>query len=1722
MKKNLRFGLVWAAIIVALLAYLGLRQSSDDVFELSRVVPGVQGATRDQVAREPKPTLENQHLGQTNGSSSSNRFVPENPEGLALLIKELDAASSHEWSAAIPKGQINQLHRLSKGDPVQIRLGHVDLEGTLDVIVLDGVFQKFLVRLSENAGELIVNYTHRRKLRAHLFFYNRSDAFEIVGDEKDEFFTLSSLSVSDLLCAPKGSTYPVHIGSPQSTIDWTPPPSPSPEDGSVPILNSKPDSEFVLYCDFDGEVVTDPRWNSGITINAVPLPLATDASWVTAVFRRVAEDFMPFDINVTTDVNVFDSADPGKRIQTVITSTKDAAPTAGGVAYLNSFGEGTVCWSFNASEYSCADTISHEVGHTVGLGHDGLNTDSGAPLEEYYSGHGDGETSWAPIMGAAFSFSGEITGFENPNVTQWSIGEYSNASRQQDDLQVFVTGNNGLGFRDDDHPNNFITAGLISIDETTVSPLGAVVEQNGIIERNTDEDWFSFVSEGGQLSLTASVLDVFSNRGVESGSDTFGSNLAVSLSLFDSDLVLIDESSPANSLGANLDVTLPPGLYYIVVAGAARETPDTAFSDYGSLGEYKLTGTLPLGPLAVFGNAPEFNRLIGNEDFTPSSIDGTFVGFISMAGEGLKKTYQIRNTGSDPVIVDSIISSSPFFIVEPFSPTVISPLSNVEFTVTFKPQALGRVEGTINFGYFTDEVKLYQFAVAGIGSLVDGDDCYEQNDSFFETFDLSAYDGVGLADIFGEALQADRDWYKITVPPGFNTISATTSFTSALGNLDLALYDQAGFRLVSTEGTEGNEDIAVIDYLKGDLSGGVYYLTVYASAESGQKIITNTLYDLIWSYGLTPVVPPTPEDNYEENDTIFEAYDLSAANGEALSAVDGLGTQLDNDWFFFRTQPGDNVVSVTLDYAESSGNLDLALYSDSYRKLSDSLGTNGEESITLPVNSLGETFYVLVHSADSIATGNSYELLWESSFLANTDDTYEENDTRDGASTALVGSGVALSNGLGFGVQSDDDWYVIRPDPSVPLVIVRATFTHDEGNIDLEVFDSGGSIIGTGVSSSDDEFVSIELHGESLFYVRVFGDDIGNSYDLLYEEFTEDAYEENDSIAAAYDLTEFNGVLISEIEGSGVSNDDDFFFYDVPAGNGSLDIEMFFIDEEGDLDMELFDSDGSSIVVSEGVNNFEQIVISPDDQGGTLNAGVYTLRVYGSGGPTQSAYNLRFTVEEPAALPPPSPEDSYENNNNWQSAYDISDLDEIFLSSIDGNGVQIDPDWYEIFVPAGQNRLTVQAIFTHYAGGNIDIALYASSGIRISESVSGDDNETINQLLSPSGGTYYVLVYGAGVGIEYDLWFSTVAPPADDAYEANNLLSQAYDLSSQENVWLEFIGGEGRQYNNDWYSFSLPGGFDLVSVDMEYSHSASENLSLTLYRNGFLIDSSDSSDGTEQVVYSGSNDLAAEYSVVVAGSGVGTAYNLMWSSSPSINTQDDAYEENDNFLEAYDLSSQQLVPLSAQLGLGISLDQDWFRIDVPSDNLSVIIDPSLVEEPYTVYLYDSDGRLRDSFGPDAQFFYGVDAGGDTVYLRVDGGFLGAAYDLSWDVVPIGTNGPGGILASDANLDGDRFPDWAEYTLDLNPDVFSSDVIRQFRADGYSHVQFRQRQEAIDAEFKVIVKESPNLAFSNSEAVHVSTVTSPDDPDVVIVTYRCSQPLSIVPKCFFMLEIQKPE
>jgi hypothetical protein len=184
-----------------------------------------------------------------------------------------------------------------------------------------------------------------------------------------------------------------------------------------------PGSIPVIYLDFQGGYT--PTWG-GVSYERPNL----SSLQIRDIWKRVAEDFIPFNINVTTDVKVFEHAPKNSRQRVIITPTDTARPGAGGAAYRGSFNwtDETPCWVFQATvpKY-CAEGCAHESGHALGLSHDGQNTDG--IHAEYYYGHGTGDTSWAPTMGVGFS----------KNVTQGSKGEYINANNPQDQQDLGLT-----------------------------------------------------------------------------------------------------------------------------------------------------------------------------------------------------------------------------------------------------------------------------------------------------------------------------------------------------------------------------------------------------------------------------------------------------------------------------------------------------------------------------------------------------------------------------------------------------------------------------------------------------------------------------------------------------------------------------------------------------------------------------------------------------------------------------------------------------------------------------------------------------------------------------------------------------------------------------------------------------------------------------------------------------------------------------------------------------------------------------------------------------------------------------------------------------------------------------------------------------------------------------------------------------------------------------------
>src|SRR5215207_2692412 len=78
-------------------------------------------------------------------------------------------------------------------------------------------------------------------------------------------------------------------------------------------LNSYSSATPVIYLDFDGQAISGTVWNvnGAFTCNSSGL---SDAA-IIEVFNRVAEDYRPFNINVTTNPTKYTSAPSNKRIR---------------------------------------------------------------------------------------------------------------------------------------------------------------------------------------------------------------------------------------------------------------------------------------------------------------------------------------------------------------------------------------------------------------------------------------------------------------------------------------------------------------------------------------------------------------------------------------------------------------------------------------------------------------------------------------------------------------------------------------------------------------------------------------------------------------------------------------------------------------------------------------------------------------------------------------------------------------------------------------------------------------------------------------------------------------------------------------------------------------------------------------------------------------------------------------------------------------------------------------------------------------------------------------------------------------------------------------------------------------------------------------------------------------------------------------------------------------
>ena len=248
-------------------------------------------------------------------------------------------------------------------------------------------------------------------------------------------------------------------------------------------------TDNVLYLHFGGagtgwDGLTHPELN----LDGVAGYGVSELKMIEEVWRRVSEDYAPFNVNVTTNANGWNAA--AKGVRCVIGGYN---PSAGGLSYVGVYGPSkqdnyVYPFSLNLNAKSIAEAASHEIGHTFGLGHDGYEHN------EYYTG--ENSAGWAPIMGA---------GYHQP-ITQWSNGDYVNATNFQDDVAIIAS---YVGFRPDQHGDSAGNATdlgdyYINVNLDEYNPYAGTYRVESVIETREDIDVFSFTSYGGTYVVDVS------------------------------------------------------------------------------------------------------------------------------------------------------------------------------------------------------------------------------------------------------------------------------------------------------------------------------------------------------------------------------------------------------------------------------------------------------------------------------------------------------------------------------------------------------------------------------------------------------------------------------------------------------------------------------------------------------------------------------------------------------------------------------------------------------------------------------------------------------------------------------------------------------------------------------------------------------------------------------------------------------------------------------------------------------------------------------------------------------------------------------------------------------------------------------------------------------------------------------------------------------------------
>jgi hypothetical protein len=209
----------------------------------------------------------------------------------------------------------------------------------------------------------------------------------------------------------------------------------------TPLLNSYSPAAATVYLDFDGAEVEGTLWNEEGKIIAEPSGLSP--ATITWIQKIIADHFKLFNLNITTDPEVYDRAPVHQRIRVIITPDGSWYGPVTGVSAIGSFawGDDTPAWVFthalSDNPAFIAASATHQIGHSLGLQHQSVYDSYGIMITELSGGESNIFSNEAPLMGIPFY-----------KPADWKNGHPSTGARNlQSDTALIAGAPNYIGYR---------------------------------------------------------------------------------------------------------------------------------------------------------------------------------------------------------------------------------------------------------------------------------------------------------------------------------------------------------------------------------------------------------------------------------------------------------------------------------------------------------------------------------------------------------------------------------------------------------------------------------------------------------------------------------------------------------------------------------------------------------------------------------------------------------------------------------------------------------------------------------------------------------------------------------------------------------------------------------------------------------------------------------------------------------------------------------------------------------------------------------------------------------------------------------------------------------------------------------------------------------------------------------------------------------------------------